>query len=189
MERRQLQHFKVVVVGAGPAGVGTVCGLRQAGLNGNEILVVERAAHVGGIPFKYGDGDGQGGGRTFVEWTRGRVVTGGDYAARLQAELAATGAHVWTETHVKQLLLTSSSLGRDNRGSASAAAEAEAVGVSPKKGLVLISAQLHGEGYVTADAVVLACGARETGVTERGDIAGARTSRMCVEIDPIPLSV
>ena len=101
-ERR---HFKVVVVGAGPSGVGMVTGLTRGGVNADDILVVDRSQHVGGIPHKYGDGDGQGGGRTFVDWTGGQIVTGGEFAAGLRDELSSTGVHVWTGTHVKQLLL------------------------------------------------------------------------------------
>eukprot|EP01043_Picozoa_sp_COSAG02_P066706 COSAG02_NODE_10469_length_1934_cov_1.834877_2_plen_319_part_00 len=116
----------------------------------------------------------------YREWTRLRVVTGGAFADRLEAELRATGVQIALGTHVKQLLPSSHCA--DQPGTRFG----RLVMVSPTLGRV----QVH------ADAVVMACGARETGGTERwqgiaaGDglsdltlpgsvgIAGARTARM-----------
>jgi bacterioferritin-associated ferredoxin len=47
-------HYRVVVVGAGPAGVGVVHGLIRRGVSPMDILVVDRAREVGGIPRRYG---------------------------------------------------------------------------------------------------------------------------------------
>jgi hypothetical protein len=36
-----------------PAGVGVACGLRRAGVRGDDILLIERGGLVGGVPAKY----------------------------------------------------------------------------------------------------------------------------------------
>jgi|EP01043_Picozoa_sp_COSAG02_P015775 glycerol-3-phosphate dehydrogenase len=48
------EHYRVVVVGAGPAGVGTTIGLIKRGVSPTDILVVDRACEIGGIPRRYG---------------------------------------------------------------------------------------------------------------------------------------
>ncbi len=114
------------------------------------------------------------------------MVTGGAFADGLEAELRATGVQVALRTHVKQLVPSSHC--------------ADQLGTSFGR-LVMVSPTL-GRVEVHADAVVMACGARETGGTERrqgiaavqaksvGDglpnldlpgsvgIAGARTARV-----------
>jgi hypothetical protein len=88
------------------------------------------------------------------------------FADELSARLAASGVHVRKETHVKQLLRSEATQSDDDDSSA---ASCECVMVSAA----------HGRRSVTADAVVLACGAREAGPIERssadsgGDTAGS----------------
>ena len=167
--------YQVVVVGAGPAGVGAACALVANGVPADEILVVDRAQQIGGIPRRYGHSEMA----SFVQWNRARVVSGGVFADELAEALAKSGVHVQKETHVKQLLK-----GEGESGNGSASCEC-----------VLVSAA-HGRLSVTAGAVVLACGAREAGPTERGStstggggdgggdggssawVAGSRTSRV-----------
>ena len=90
------------------------------------------------------------------------------FADELSARLAASGVHVLKETHVKQLLSPRSEATQsDDDDSSAASCEC-----------VMVSAA-HGRRSVTADAVVLACGAREAGPIERssadsgGDTAGS----------------
>lgn len=47
-------RYRAVVVGAGPAGVGVVSGLIKRGVPPQDILVVDRASEIGGIPRRYG---------------------------------------------------------------------------------------------------------------------------------------
>ena len=58
------ERYKVVVVGAGPAGVGAACALVANGVAADDILVVDRADGVGGIPLRYGHSEMA----SFVQW-------------------------------------------------------------------------------------------------------------------------
>lgn len=75
------------------------------------------------------------------------------FADQLEAELRDTGAQIALETHVKQLLPSSYCADGCEAGFGS---------------LVLVSPTM-GRVQVDADVVVMACGARETGATERQD--------------------
>ena len=63
------RRYRAVVVGGGPAGVGAVTGLVKAGVAGTDILLIDRAAEIGGIPRRYG----AGGTPSFVDWRRWQV--------------------------------------------------------------------------------------------------------------------
>jgi thioredoxin reductase len=88
---------------------------------------------------------------TFVEWTRGRVVFGEELAGRMAKRLAKTDTTIRLSAQVTQ--------------------------IDPaEKRLTLLGPE--GVCDVTADAVVLAAGAREQTPAEKGWLAGARTARV-----------
>ena len=78
------QHFKVAIIGGGPAGIGVAVGLAKRGIG--PVVLIERRAEVGGTPMGYRKKPG--GVPTFVEWTRGRVVFGEELAGRMAKRLA-----------------------------------------------------------------------------------------------------
>ena len=86
------RHFRVAVIGAGPAGIGTAVSLAKRGIG--PVVLIERRAEAGGTPMGYRRKDG--GVPTFVEWTRGRVVFGEELAERIDSQkpwqLVAGGA-------------------------------------------------------------------------------------------------
>lgn len=143
------RHFKVVVIGAGPAGIGAAIGLSKRGVS--PIAVVERGDKVGGIPSLYKKTTG--GVRTFIRWSRGGLpVFGEEYARWLGLQLSKTNVHLWLQSQVIEI-------------------EAEG-----KKTTVVNPAE--GRFSMTADAVILACGSREETPAERGWLAGARPMRV-----------
>eukprot|EP01043_Picozoa_sp_COSAG02_P015777 COSAG02_NODE_680_length_18551_cov_16.648060_10_plen_315_part_00 len=93
-------------------------------------------------------------------------MSGGAFADRLEAELRATGVQIEMGTHVKQLVPSSHCGDRPSTSFGS---------------LVLVSPTL-GRMQVSADAVVVACGARETGATER------RQGTAAVQAQPVPVA-
>ncbi len=113
------------------------------------VVLIERRAEIGGTPMGYRKKPG--GVPTFVEWTRGRVVFGEELAGRLAKRLAHTGTAIQLSTKVTK--------------------------IDPaEKRLTLLGPE--GVCDITADAVVLAAGAREQTPAEKGWLAGARTSRI-----------
>ena len=141
------QHFKVVIIGGGPAGIGTAVGLAKRGVG--PVVLIDRRAKLGGTPMGYRKKPG--GVPTFVEWTRGRVVFGEELAGRMAKRLAKTDTAIRLGTQVTK--------------------------IDPaEKRLTLLGPE--GVRELTADAVVLAAGAREQTPAEKGWLAGARTARV-----------
>ena len=141
------QHFKVVIIGGGPAGIGAAVGLAKRGVG--PVVLIERRAELGGTPMGYRKKPG--GVPTFVEWTRGRVVFGEELAGRMAKRLAKTDTAIRLGTQVTK--------------------------IDPaEKRLTLLGPD--GVRELTADAVVLAAGAREQTPAEKGWLAGARTARI-----------
>jgi hypothetical protein len=139
-------HYRVVVVGAGPAGIGTAVGLAKQGIS--PVLMVDRAAEVGGVPAKYDVK--HGGVPTFLVWQRGRVLFGSEFVEWIARKLRRTDTSTWLECHVID---------------------------SDKKTRTLSVVSPRGKAEISADAVVFACGAREKSRSERGWIVGDRPAR------------
>ncbi|MGI9429876.1 MAG: FAD-dependent oxidoreductase [Bythopirellula sp.] len=140
-------HYRVVIVGAGPAGMGTAVELGRRGIR--DVLLVDRAAEMGGIPAKYEIKSG--GVPTFVVWSRGRVLFGQQFVEMLRREVDDARPDIWLEcqvTHVDQA----------------------------DRSLTVVSPQM-GQTKIQADAIVFACGSREKSRSERGWITGNRPAR------------
>lgn len=142
---KSTKHFSVVIIGAGPAGIGAALKLSKSGIN--SIAIIERNDKVGGIPSFYKKK--KGGVRTFMRWSRGGYpVFGEDYAAWLEEQISKTNVEVKLESQVL---------------------EVEAKG----KVLTFVNPQ-EGKVTLSADAIIMACGSREETPAERKWIAGAR---------------
>ena len=143
------KHYKAIIIGAGPAGIGTAMKLYKSGIK--SVALIERNELIGGIPSFYKKK--KGGVRTFVRWSRGGIpVFGQDYAKLLEEEISKTSVDVKLESHVIEI----------------DAKEKSVVFVSPTEGKTKIS----------ADAIIMASGAREENMPERKWIAGARPVRV-----------
>lgn len=142
------QHFRVAIVGAGPTGIGAAVGLARRGIH--PVVLLERRESVGGIPaLCRKKAEGI---PTFVWWSRARVVFGEDYAEWLQDRLVAAGSEVWLGSQVIEV-------DRERRH------------------LTVIGPQCR-KTVLSADTVVLACGAREKTLADRGWIAGSRPAKV-----------
>ncbi len=142
-------HYKVIIIGAGPAGVGVAVKLNKLGIN--SLAVIERNAEIGGIPSFYKSK--KGGVRTFVRWSHGGIpVFGENYAAVLSDKLKKTTADIKLESQVIEINVKEKSI----------------TYVSPTEG----------KQTITGDAIVFATGAREKNQAERMWIAGSRPSRV-----------
>ena len=93
-----------------------------------------------------------GGVPTFVVWKRGRVLFGREFVDPLARKLQRTGTELWLESQV-------------------VAAREE------PNTLTVVSPEI-GKVDIIADAVVLACGAREMPLSQRGWLAGHRPARV-----------
>jgi thioredoxin reductase len=141
-----IEKAKVLVIGAGPAGVGVATGLARRGIK--PVVLIDRNKRAGGVPSLYKRK--AGGVPTFVLWTQGRTLVGEQMADHLSEKLRGSEVEVWFETQAIEIL----------------PGEKKATLVNPQSGKFQIS----------AEAVVLACGARERTLAERGWIHGSRPS-------------
>ena len=141
-------RFAVVIVGGGPAGIGVAIELARRGER--SVLLIERNAQVGGVPALYKKKPG--GIKSFIQRARLKMMFGEEYARWLKAKLAKTAVTVWLESKVLSIQPEAKTL----------------TVVGPDRGCV----------SVQADAVVLACGARELTLDELGWVTGARTGRV-----------
>ena len=143
------KHFRVVIIGAGPAGIGAAIALSRFGIK--SIALVERSDKIGGIPSLYKKKTG--GVRTFIRWSRGGIpVFGEEYANSLKRKLAKTDVKIWLQSQVLDI----------------EANEKKIIFVNPVKGIMSL----------TADAVIMACGSREKTPSERGWLTGSRPIRV-----------
>lgn len=143
------QHFRVVIIGAGPAGIGAAIALSKRGIK--SIALVERSDKIGGVPSLYKKKSG--GVRTFIRWSRGGIpVFGEEYANWLDGKLAKTDLQVWLQSQVLEI-------------------EAN------EKKITLVN-PVEGRMSLTAEAVIMACGSREETLSERGWLTGSRPIRV-----------
>jgi glycerol-3-phosphate dehydrogenase len=140
-------HYRVAIVGAGPAGIGAAIGLAAEGIR--PVILIDRADEIGGVPAHYQVK--RGGVPTFIVWTRGRVLFGQQFVDGLCSQLEQTDTEVWLQSHV---------LDADKA----------------TKSLTVVNPHL-GKATIHADAVVFATGAREKTSSERGWIVGRRPAR------------
>jgi len=141
-------HFKVAIIGAGPAGIGVAVGLAKQGIH--PVVLIERRSEIGGIPARYKEKDRPI--RTFVTWRRVQMVSGEKYVNQLKCKITKTDVQIWLESQV----LT----------------------IDPDKRSLTILNPDKGKLKLTADAIILACGSREKSLAERGWIAGSRSARI-----------
>lgn len=144
----ETEHYQVVIIGAGPAGIGAAVELARRGIQ--SVLLIDRERRVGGIPAKYHAHPG--GVATFLTWQQGRILQGGDFALWLEEKLKKT---------TTQTLLNTQVLNADPQGSLLEL-------VNPDRGCF----QVH------ADTVIFACGSRDKTVVEKGWIVGQRPARI-----------
>jgi len=91
------KHFDVLIIGAGPAGIGTAIALSRRGIK--SVAIIERSDKVGGIPSFYKKK--KGGVRTFVRWSRGGIpVFGEDYAQWLEKQLIKSTVRIELQSQV-----------------------------------------------------------------------------------------
>lgn len=93
MEHNNTEHdtterYDVVIIGAGPTGVGAAVKLAKSGL---QVLVVERGPQVGGVSSKYRGTSI----RTFLTPT-GQLLKGEDYSRFLTKKLDRSNVVLWT---------------------------------------------------------------------------------------------
>ncbi len=142
---KSTKHFSVVIIGAGPAGIGAALKLYKSGIK--SIAIIERNDKVGGIPSVYKRK--KCGVRTFMRWSRGGYpVFGQNYAEWLEKQIIKTDVEVKLESQVLEI---------DSK-------EKKLTFVNFKEGKVTLS----------ADAIIMACGSREETPAERKWIDGAR---------------
>ena len=143
------KHFRVIIIGAGPAGIGAAIALCKRGVK--SVALVERSDKIGGIPSLYKKK--KGGVRTFIRWSRGGIsLFGEEYAHWLGVQLSRTDVQVWLQSQVIEI----------------EAKEKRITLVNPNEGRVTL----------TANAIIMACGSREETASERGWLTGARPMRV-----------
>ena len=139
-----IEKAKVLVIGAGPAGIGVAIGLARRRIK--PVILIDRRERVGGVPSLYKRKPG--GVPTFVLWTQGRLIFGQQIAERLADKLRASEVEVWLQSQV--------------------------IEISPGQKKATLVNPSRGRFQVSAEAVVLTCGARERTPVERGWINGSR---------------
>lgn len=132
----------------GSGPAGIGAAIELAGKGLGPIVLIERNPSVGGIPAKYRQEDI----RTFVQWTKARMISGKRFVDQMVEKMEVTDTRIWNECQVLEV---------DSKG----------------KALTLVDPQ-RGKFNLTADAVILACGAREKTLAERGWIGGSRAARV-----------
>ena len=143
------EHFKVIIIGGGPAGIGAAVGLSKQGIE--SILVLERSDKLGGIPSFYKKK--KGGIRTFIRWSRGGVpVFGEDYAKWLETQISKRNIEYRLESQV--------------------------IEIKPKEKMVTFVSPGEGKKNITSDIVIMASGSREETAAERGFMMGSRPMRV-----------
>ncbi len=91
------EHFNVIIIGGGPAGIGAAIGLSKKGIK--SIVVLERSDKLGGIPSLYKKK--KGGVRTFIRWSRGGIpVFGEEYAKWLESQISKRNIEVRLQSQV-----------------------------------------------------------------------------------------
>ena len=144
-----MKDFSVVIIGAGPAGIGAASKLLKSGVK--SVTIIERSDKVGGIPSFYKRK--KGGVRTFMRWSWGAIpVFGQDFAAWLEKRIESPDV----DLKLNSLVLE----------------------IDPKTKSVTYVNAGEGKQTISADAVIMACGAREKNVAERKWVAGSRPSRV-----------
>ena len=48
---KSTNHFRVVIIGAGPAGIGAAIALSKQGIT--TVALIERSDNIGGVPYLY----------------------------------------------------------------------------------------------------------------------------------------
>lgn len=142
----ETMRVRTLVIGAGPAGVAAALRLNKSG-NG-DLLILDRFQRVGGISGQYAKSAKP----TFIEWSKGRILHGPDYAARLDERLRKAGIEVRLKTSVLRFDLGT-------------------------KTIEAVSSE-HGCCRIMADVVLFACGARESTPVEHGRVFGTRPARV-----------
>ena len=142
------EYVRVAIVGAGPAGIGAAIGLVKRGIE--PIMILERRSKAGGIPAKYFVESGSV--PTYVSYSHGRVIFGQQFVSDLLSKLENFKVDLRLESTVIDLN----------------ASEVCLSVVDPKRGKYLIQ----------AEAILIATGAREQTITERGWISGIRKGRL-----------
>lgn len=137
---------KIVIIGAGPAGVGAALRLDRGGHR--NILILDRFSRIGGIPAQYPDH----GKPTFILWSKGRIRHGITYADSLAEKLNGTGIETWLKSTV--------------------------IRFDPVKKEIHGLSSDNGFFRIEAEAILFACGARESTTTERRRIFGQRPARV-----------
>lgn len=142
-------QYTVIIIGAGPAGVGTAVALWNRGIK--SIALIERSDKIGGIPSLYKKKPG--GVRTFIRWSRGGIpIFGEEYAKWLRKKIGKTGIQVWLQSQVLE--------------------------INAKNKQIILVNPINGEVKLSADAIIMACGSREETPSERGWLAGGRPMRV-----------
>lgn len=142
------EHFRAAIIGGGPAGIGAAVGLAKRGVA--PLVIIEHREELGGIPALYKKKPDTI--PTFVRWTRGQVIFGEEYARILCNKLSGLNLQTWTQSHVFE--------------------------IQPEEKKLHIISPHKGAMSITADAIVMACGAREMTLAERGFLLGARPAKL-----------
>ena len=142
------ERFRVAIIGGGPTGLGAARTLAQLAIG--PVVLIERRNELGGVPAGYRVKPG--GVPTFIDWTSGRILHGRQFVERLLQRLNGADVDIRLETQV--------------------------LDIEPgEKRLRLVSPE-RGTYQITADAIILACGAREQTPAERSWLVGDRPARV-----------